>query len=255
MLPSPPILADTPEVPAPQTPGAAQVFRVRLRFEKSELIRWLSHHDLIRAVDRLLRRLGLPVLQSQGFHPQPNIVFALSLPLGAIGREEILEIDLAQGDWNLPELLATLNGGTPPGLKFLNIQAIGPKDRARVESLAYRTTVPDFLLSQTKTGIAHLIGSEKLWVKRQDPAATPLAEVEPNSPFAKDLRSSLKSLELDRDQLEITLIPQPVGTLKPLEILAMLDWPLSSKDFPAPKWERTRLNIAGDDAQERSRTS
>jgi hypothetical protein len=158
-------MADTPEAPAPQIPGAAQVFRVRLRFEKSELIRWLSHHDLIRAVDRLLRRLALPVIQSQGFHPQPNIVFALSLPLGAIGCEEILEIDLAQGDWNLSELLGSLNGGTPPGLKFLDIQAIGPKDRARVESLTYRTPVPDFLLSQTKTGIAitALTASNQAW--------------------------------------------------------------------------------------------
>ena len=255
MLPSPPILADIPEAPATQTQGAAQVFRVRLRFEKSELIRWLSHHDLIRAVDRLLRRLALPVIQSQGFHPQPNIVFALSLPLGAIGREEILEIDLAQGDWNLPELLDRLNRGAPPGLRFLDIQSIGPKDRARVDSLAYQTPVPEFLLSITTLRIPEILASESLWVKRQDPAALPLARVEPHSPFAKDLRSSLKSLRLDGDKLEITLVPQPVGTLKPLEILAMLDWPLSSKDFPAPKWERTRLNIAGDDSQERSSTS
>lgn len=248
-------MADTPEAPAPQNQGTAQVFRIRLRFEKSELIRWLSHHDLIRAVDRLLRRLALPVIQSQGFHPQPNIVFALSLPLGAIGREEILEIDLAFGDWNLPELLDSLNRGVPPGLRFLEIQAIGPKDRARVESLAYRTPVPEFLHSQTLRLIPELLSSEQLWVKRQDPAATPLARVEPHSPFAKDLKSSLKSLTLDGDQLEITLVPQPLGTLKPLEILAMLDWPLSSKDFPAPKWERSRLNITGDDSQERSRTS
>ena len=248
-------MADSPEATAPKNQGAVQIFRIRLRFEKSELIRWLSHHDLIRAVDRLLRRLALPVVQSQGFHPQPNIVFALSLPLGAIGREEILEIDLAQGDWNLNGLLEKLNGGAPPGLRFLDIQAIGPKDRARVESLSYRTSIPDFLLSQTIDRTREIIASENLWVKRQDPTAIPSARIEPNSPFSKDLRSSLKDLKIDGDQLEITLVPQPDGTLKPLEILAMLDWPLGSKDFPAPKWERTRLNIACDDSQERSRTS
>lgn len=256
MPPSPTLLADAPEtVPIPPL-GIGPFVRLRVRFQKSDLIRWLSHHDLIRAMDRLLRRLALPVVHSQGFRPNPAMVFALSLPLGALGSEEIVEIDLHGLDWNGPELLVQLNQQAPPGLKFLDIQLVGNKDRARVESLVYRTLVPQSLLAKTSLLIPKIVAKEALWVHRQDPAAPPMVFVDPNSRFAKNLKSSLQNLTLgDGFQLEITLVPQPEGTLKPIEILAMLDWPLSSKDFPAPQWERTRLNIADDDSLERLRTS
>src|SRR5579859_4762447 len=59
--------------------------KVRLRIRKDGSLRWLSHHDLLRTFERMLRRSGLPFRSSQGFHPHPRIVFALSLPLGVIG--------------------------------------------------------------------------------------------------------------------------------------------------------------------------
>ncbi len=255
MLPSPTLLADAPETVAKPLLGVGPFVRLRVRFQKSDLIRWLSHHDLIRAMDRLLRRLALPVVHSQGFRPNPAMVFALSLPLGALGSEEIVEIDLHGLDWNCADLWVQLNQQAPPGLKFLEVQIIGNKERARVESMVYRTLVPPSLLAQTSSLLSEIVAKEALWVLRQDPAAPPKVFVEPHSRFAKNLKKSLQNLTLDGFRLEITLVPQPEGTLKPIEILAMLDWPLSSKDFTTPQWERTRLHIAGDNPQERFRTS
>ena len=93
MAPEPtPILALPPLV-AGLTPTRD---KMRFRFRKDGALRLLSHHDLMRCFERMLRRAALPVRQSQGFHPKPRLIFALSLPLGVIGCEEVAELELEE---------------------------------------------------------------------------------------------------------------------------------------------------------------
>ena len=75
----------TPADTSAQTLAAGPASKVRLRFAKGGSLRWLSHHDLMRAFERMLRRAALPFRRTQGFHPHPRLVFALSLPLGVVG--------------------------------------------------------------------------------------------------------------------------------------------------------------------------
>ena len=79
-------------LPAPKPPPLRD--KVRIRFRKDRDLRLLSHHDLLRTFERMLRRAGLPVRRTQGFHPHPRLVFALSLPLGVVGCAEVVEIEL-----------------------------------------------------------------------------------------------------------------------------------------------------------------
>jgi shikimate kinase len=53
--------------------------------------------DLMRTFERMLRRARLPFRSTEGFHPQPRMVFALSLSLGAVGLEEVVELELTEG--------------------------------------------------------------------------------------------------------------------------------------------------------------
>lgn len=39
-------------------------------FEKGETLRYIGHLDLMRAMQRALRRSGLPIRYSNGFNPQ-----------------------------------------------------------------------------------------------------------------------------------------------------------------------------------------
>src|SRR5436190_1336212 len=81
--------------PLPADTGPpASVDRVRLRFRKGGDLRLLSHHDLLRCFERLLRRSKLPFHHTQGFHPHPRLVFALSLPLGVVGCDEVADLEL-----------------------------------------------------------------------------------------------------------------------------------------------------------------
>ena len=70
--------------------------KVRLRFAKRGDLRLISHHDLLRCLERALRRARIPMAVSQGFNPRPKIVFALALALGIEGRREVVELELAE---------------------------------------------------------------------------------------------------------------------------------------------------------------
>ena len=56
--------------------------RVAIGFEKREPVRFVSHLDLQRALQRALRRSGLPLAYSQGFHPHPLVSLASALAVG-----------------------------------------------------------------------------------------------------------------------------------------------------------------------------
>src|SRR3954468_2552175 len=86
----------SPSPGPPAAPPALTRHRYRLRFQKAGDLRLVSHHDLMHVLERLMRRAEIPFAQTQGFHPQPKMTFALSLALGVVGRAEVLELELTR---------------------------------------------------------------------------------------------------------------------------------------------------------------
>lgn len=70
--------------------------RLRITFSKGENLRYISHLDLARTWERVLRRAGIPVAYSRGYHPHPKMVFAAALPVGCTGEAEVMDIVLSQ---------------------------------------------------------------------------------------------------------------------------------------------------------------
>ena len=66
--------------------------RIIAVFEKSVRLRHIGHLDIQRAVQRGLRRSGLPVAYSQGFNPHILVTFASALSTGACGEREIMDV-------------------------------------------------------------------------------------------------------------------------------------------------------------------
>ena len=59
--------------------------RLRIRFRKQGDLRLIGHHDLVHAWERLLRRAGLKLRMSQGFHQRPKLSFPSALSIGLFG--------------------------------------------------------------------------------------------------------------------------------------------------------------------------
>src|SRR3954470_11940143 len=129
-LDSPP--ADAPLPPAPGPEHCRD--KVRLRFRKGGALRLLSHHDLMRTFERVLRRAEIPFRRTQGFNPHPRLVFALSLPLGCEGRAEVAELELDEL-LSPDDLLDRLRRQCPPGLAILDLARVPTRATAQVKGL------------------------------------------------------------------------------------------------------------------------
>lgn len=95
----------------------------RLSFNKKNNLKYLSHLDLIRTMERAIRRGRLPVVYSEGFHPHPKLSFGPALAVGISSRDEYLDLQLAQS-YEPQEIKETLNRVLPEGLEINVVKQI-----------------------------------------------------------------------------------------------------------------------------------
>ena len=186
--------------------------KVRLRFAKRGDLRLISHHDLMRCVERLLRRARVPVASSQGFNPRPRVVFSQALALGIEGRREVVELDLVE-PMEPAEVLKRLAATTPAGLDWLDAEAVAPGRPARTEALHYALEVPADRQEATRVALAALLAS----------AHWPYTRHRPDRDVAIDLRPFLLDAELDPlGLLRFRLKMTPEGSARPEEVIDAL---------------------------------
>ena len=116
--------------------------RVRLRFCKRESLRFIGHRDLLRLMERLLRRAKLPVAMTEGFHPKQKVSYVSALGLGYAGNDEVMEVVL-DAPLTPEEILAKLNGASVEGLLFHRAEILpetGHKSAA--QAFRYEIRIP-----------------------------------------------------------------------------------------------------------------
>lgn len=188
------------------------VSKQRLRFSKSDDLRLVSHHDLMRCLERTLRRAAIPMAYSQGFNPRPKFVFLQALALGIEGRREVLELELAE-PLEPDELLGRLREAAPAGLRFLEAEPIGPGRSPKVEAVVYHLNVPADRCEAARTALADLLASSRRPYTRQRPDRT--VEV--------DLRPFILSASIDHEGVFcLRLKMDPAGSARPEEVLETL---------------------------------
>jgi radical SAM-linked protein len=205
-----------PSVSATLAPAKGPASKVRLRFAKGGALRWLSHHDLMRTFERMLRRAALPFRRTQGFNPHPRLVFALSLPLGVVGRAEIAELEL-DDDVPADEVLARLRAQCPAGLEIHGAHAIPPRSSARVRGLCYGLALPEDRAAAVAGRLAEFLGAGECWIERYRPSGGQARRRLDLRPFVRDLR-----IVGQPPWLEMDLWLTPAGTARPEEVLAVL---------------------------------
>jgi radical SAM-linked protein len=142
--------------------------KFRFRFRKTGPLRLLSHHDLMRCAERMLRRADLPFKSTAGFHPTPRLVFALSLPLGVAGLDEVVELEVTRPlDGN--DVLARLIRHAPEGLTFTGVREVEMKATAVPRRVVYRLPLPPGRAAALAPLVAELLTADKVWVNKTHP--------------------------------------------------------------------------------------
>lgn len=188
--------------------------RIRLRFAKRGDLRLISHHDLMRTVERMIRRAELPMASSQGFNPRPKLVFAMALGLGIEGRREAMDLEL-NAPMSPREVQRRLAEQAPEGLDFFEAAAIPPRDPQRPIALRYEAPIPADRQDQARSALRSFLESATWPHVRRRPDRPPIAI---------DLRPSVLEADLaSSGELRLRLaVSDSGGSARPEEILDAL---------------------------------
>lgn len=207
------------------------MYRYRILYHKAAPIKYTSNLDLYRVWERSLRRAGIPLAYSQGYHPQPKINLACPLPLGMTSLVELVDIWLL--DYiEINSLKTRLEKAVPPGLLIQSITEIS------LTEPALQTTI---LSARYKICFSVDIDSTNLQSKVDTLlAATEVLRVRRNKAY--DLRSlivEITPIQTENEQhcLEMLLTASEGKSGRPEEVL----WALEI-DPNNTKIERIRLN-------------
>jgi radical SAM-linked protein len=208
--------------------------RMIVQFEKGERLRFLGHMDMQRAMQRAVRRSGLPAAYSQGFHPHLMLAFASPLPVGMAGREELLEIGL---ETYVPEadFAAALGAALPPDLplgRVRQVDAHHPKLMAALRTALYQFSFPaggDAVLEALPAFLAQ--------------ASIPAVRVSKTGEKPCDIRPMLHALEAVPGGMAARVSFTEAETLKPDLLLRAL---AQFAGVPVPAARVARLRLFGE---------
>lgn len=94
--------------------------KVKIRYSKGGEIKFISHLDHMRVLERALRRAELPIAYSQGFNPRPRIAY-LTRALKVGETSDSCEAELTFEGWIKPDLVKDgLNRVLPSGFGVLD---------------------------------------------------------------------------------------------------------------------------------------
>jgi radical SAM family uncharacterized protein/radical SAM-linked protein len=120
------IVIEAPAIPAFAghfQPNQERAQRIRVWFGKIGEMALVSHLDLVRLFDRVVRRAAIPISFTGGFHPGPRISIANALSLGATSSGEIVDFELTKVI-DLETFKQQLSGQLPADLPVYRVEEI-----------------------------------------------------------------------------------------------------------------------------------
>lgn len=97
--------------------------RYLIKFTKDSEIKFISHLDLMRTLQRIIKRSKLNVEYSQGFNPHMNTSLCQPLSVGVYSSSEYLDIYL-QDKIRTIDIIDSLNNVSSKGIKFLYAEEV-----------------------------------------------------------------------------------------------------------------------------------
>jgi radical SAM-linked protein len=157
-------VARMPEGPPP--PPTVQ--KLRIRYAKRGRLRFASHRDLARALERALRRAAVPMAFSAGFTPHPKISYLGAAPTGAASEAEYVEIGLAERR-DPEQVRAVLDAALPPDIAVLEcVEAVGSGSLAdRIDAARWRIELPGVALAELQRALVAFLERDAVEVPRR----------------------------------------------------------------------------------------
>lgn len=229
-----PAAADA-DTAAPAPAGAASPRQASSRFRAAILfaldgdLRYLSHRDEIRMLERALVRAGWPLKYSQGFNPQPRMSLPLPRPVGMCSASELALVELSEA--TAREALAdSLGRQLPQHARVLDVivPATHRSPQPRTAEYECELSAGDAAIAEPR--IAALLGTSTLVVERLAGPRKP--------PVRSDVRPYLLQISLLGQTLKLRVAFDQQRSARPGEVLVALG--LNAAPYAAG-WRRVKV--------------
>ena len=109
--------------------------RVRIKFSKHGVVKFIGHLDFMRYFQKAIRRAGIDVTYSSGFSPHQVMSFAAPLGVGHCSNGDYFDMEVNSHNGR-QDMIDRLNLAMVPGVKVENIVALGEKAGNAMASVA-----------------------------------------------------------------------------------------------------------------------
>lgn len=117
--------------------------KVRIKFSKTGVIKYIGHLDLMRYFQKAFRRTDIKVKYSGGFSPHMIMSFAQALGVGVESLGEYFDVELEEGQ-DISNLVEQLNEQMVEGIHVESYKVLGEKTMNAMASVAAASYEIDF---------------------------------------------------------------------------------------------------------------
>jgi len=129
-------------------------------------MRFASHRDIARAVERGVRRAGLPIAYSAGFTPHPKISYAGAAPTGTASEAEYLEISLTE-TCAASDVRDRLDAALPDGIDVIDvIESPASLAGLRLEASQWEVVLPGVQPAAAAAAVTEFLACGTVEVER-----------------------------------------------------------------------------------------
>jgi radical SAM family uncharacterized protein/radical SAM-linked protein len=190
--------------------------RFRLRYAKMGKMRFLSHHDVVRAFHRAFRRAEIKLAYSKGFHPHPKLRFSPPLSLGVESTAEYVDFDVVNQHANPSTVGEALSRNLPAGFALMELTEISlsePPVSAKIQQVSYEIRSFGSVSSDEIRDKIRAFNARETF---------PIEVKRKGKTRSMDLRASVEKLELSDSGVTMVIKSGPSGSINPLDAIAAI---------------------------------
>ena len=198
-------------------PPPPTVQKLRIRYAKRGRLRFASHRDLARTLERALRRAQVPMAFSAGFSPHPKISYLGAAPTGAASEAEYLEIGLSVR-CEPDAVREALDAALPEEVAVLDCVEAGEGTGSladRIDTSVWRVELPGVTLKELQPAVDAFLASEIVTVAKR--TKNGFKDID-----AREAVTSASAAEADGCAILHMVVRQLTPAVRPDDVLAAL---------------------------------
>ncbi len=210
---------------------AVRAFLV-VRFRIGGALRFLSHAETLRMLQRACARAGVPVKYSEGFNPHPKLSLPLPRPVGVESGDELLLVRLSEepqdaGGAYEARVRQTLQAALPAGIDLAGVELAGSgsvQPRSADYLFCLRDDRAPDSVDRLRQRAQVVLAGESWVVERKFPGESKVRRI--------DVRPFLESVEVVERGVVVRCNVTAAGSIRIEEVLRLLE--LDREDLAAP---------------------